>query len=119
MPRDAAILYQKPKGGRLEFAGVVRLSGGSYYWVILWLSSLEPLTGGIRFVPWDRPHPKSGQVPTPNLKPVFAKIVLAENGAHLESRTERACVQIWPRLTACREVFEVILSPAKTEGGNR
>jgi hypothetical protein len=77
MPRDAAILYPKTKGGRIEFQGVVRLSGGAYYWAILWISRLESLAGGIRFLPWKQTHPFRGQQFTPNLKPVFAKIVLA------------------------------------------
>jgi hypothetical protein len=113
MPRDAAILYPKTKDGRIECQGVVRLSGGGYYWALLWISSLEPVTGGIRFIPWKRPHPVTGQVPSPNSRPVSVKLVLAEGGTHLEGFTERAKIEVRPRLAKGKPVFELILSPAK------
>jgi hypothetical protein len=121
MPRDAAILYPKrTKSPRLDYQCVVRLSGsGLYYWIALWFSVLAPSpVGGIRFTPWNRAHPFSGQQPAPGLEPVTAKIALPLGGTHLEGRTERAQIEIWPRLARSKSVFELILSPAKMEGGN-
>jgi hypothetical protein len=78
MPRDAAILWPRSESGRMKYKGVVRLSGsGFYYWISLWISSLDPLTGGIRFTPWDKPHHSSGQAPESDLETVWVKISLA------------------------------------------
>jgi hypothetical protein len=119
MPRDAAILYPQTKGGRIEYRGIVRLGGsGLYYWVRLQVSSLQPLEGGIRFAPWKRAHPCSGQQPTRDSKPVRAKLVRSPLGTHLEGCTEKARIEVWPRLAKGKEVFELILAPAKMEGGN-
>ena len=118
MSRDAAILWPRERGRRIDYRGVVRLSGSAlYYWVVLWISKLDPApTGGIRFIPWDRPHPTSGQEPGSDLETISVKIVPALDGTHLEGCTERARIQIWPRLAKGKRVFEVILLPAKEVG---
>jgi hypothetical protein len=117
MPRDSAILWPRERGGRIDYPGVVRLSGsGLYYWVLLRISTLEPVVGGLRFIPWDRSHPSSGQEPASDLETISAKISLALDGTHLDGCTERARIQIWPRLAKGKQVFEVILSPAKEVG---
>jgi hypothetical protein len=119
MPRDAAILYPPKTGeGRLEYQGVVRLSGsGAYYWAFLRILRLEPLAGLVRFVPWDRPHPFTRQQPDPDSKPVSTQFVV-KDGTHLECCTKKARIEVWPRLAKGKQVFEVILSPAQNKEGH-
>jgi hypothetical protein len=120
MPRDAAVCYQKTKKERTEFRGITRLGGsGSYYWVAVWFSSLQPLEGGIRFTPSKKPHPCTGQEPARNSKPVTAKLVRSPDGTHLEGCTKAARVEVWPRLVGEKPVLEAILSPANREEGSK
>src|SRR6516164_2614337 len=70
MPRDEAILRPHClKDGRIQYQGLIRLSGSGYYYsVVFWLSSLEPPKGGIKFTPWKRVHPRTNQEPVPDAR---------------------------------------------------